>query len=177
MTRTFRKVIGIGHKRPFLFNSLGVSRKTSIQSESTAFVHFAVSLGVPINLAHQVSTLLENAAYRGNARTVKMLLQEGADPHVFGNYPIIIATLKDHQDVVDVLIAVGVDVNRRRPRCYSPLSHAVSKGTLETVSKLLSAGAVVTPETVTIARRPGADNAHKLSLLLEHLRKADFDGQ
>ena len=54
---------------------------------------------------------LLDAAGNGNARTVKALLDAGADVHAFGDEALCMAAVKGHAEVIRVLLAAGADVH------------------------------------------------------------------
>lgn len=90
---------------------------------------------------------------KGNADALKIILKAGADPSKtwrvqYGSLPmemnaLHLAAWKKHANVVEVLIAAGVDVNARARSyaVFSPLHFAATEGDAATVNLLLKAGA------------------------------------
>ena len=91
-------------------------------------------------------TPLHDAAYRGYADVVKLLLAAGADVNAkdsFGDTPLHAAAINGQADVVKLLLAAGADVNAKGWIGYTPLHHAAYDGHADVAKLLLAAGADV----------------------------------
>jgi ankyrin repeat protein len=110
-------------------------------------------------------TVLMTAARTGNAESVRLLLEHGADvdasEHWHGQTALMWAAIENHADVVQLLIDAGAEVDRASTKhdwvkiSYSEgnvpktrdlggltaLQFAAREGSLESVDKLLAAGA------------------------------------
>jgi hypothetical protein len=93
----------------------------------------------------------ENSDLVARSGVVKLLLRHGADPNVpmrspswrtsFGDptiYPLTLAVRRDDQELVEVLLKYGADIQRESPLCT-----AAACSSLSTVKLLLAAGADV----------------------------------
>lgn len=82
-----------------------------------------------------------NAAAKGDLGRLKELAAEGVDFRVNdtrGRTPLHMAAKNSHKEVVEFLIANGVEVDGRGPFCETPLYHTTSR---EVAKILLAAGA------------------------------------
>jgi ankyrin repeat protein len=89
---------------------------------------------------------------RDAATVARALLDAGADVDArsandFDVLPIHSACAGNHDDVVEVLIAAGADVNATQSGGYTPLHGAAQNGAETTVDRLLAAGADRTART------------------------------
>ncbi|MDX2212680.1 MAG: ankyrin repeat domain-containing protein [Oculatellaceae cyanobacterium bins.114] len=92
----------------------------------------------------EASTPLGAAVLKGDANTVRTLLQAGANPNPSAWYEppvLVIAARKGDVEIVQALIAAGANVNRGFDEL--PLHTAAEEGHLEVVRLLLEAGADV----------------------------------
>jgi ankyrin repeat protein len=76
----------------------------------------------------------------------RLLLDAGADVHVVSANPLAVQPLHsavagNHDDVVEVLLAGGADVNATQRHGYTPIHGAAQNGAVATVERLLAAGA------------------------------------
>jgi ankyrin repeat protein len=100
-------------------------------------------------------TALHYPAFFGGqdaATVARALLDAGADVDArsandFDVLPIHSACAGNHDDVVEVLIAAGADVNATQSGGYTPLHGAAQNGAETTVDRLLAAGADRTART------------------------------
>jgi uncharacterized protein len=80
------------------------------------------------------------------ARCAALLVVAGADVNArsandFSVLPLHSAVAGNHEDVVDVLLAAGAEVNAVQPHGYTPLHGAAQNGADATVGRLLALGA------------------------------------
>ncbi len=89
---------------------------------------------------------LHIAAGRGNARTVELLLLNGADPNrpdQSGQSPLLMASTGGDVETVALLLDAGADPNRRAQDGTSPLGKAVLARQVLVAGRLTAAGADV----------------------------------
>lgn len=89
-------------------------------------------------------TLLHEAARRGNALLVNILLQRGVDieaPNKKYQTALHIAASEGHEEVVEMLITRGANVNAKDTSKWTPLHWATECGVWGVIDKLLLAGA------------------------------------
>jgi hypothetical protein len=113
-----------------------------------------------------LKTALANAAQRGHADVVDLLLAKGADVNARlrdGYTSLTMACRGDHWDVAKVLIANRADVNIATGNGYTALIFAASEGQLEIVESLIANGADINAKTVvgTTALLLASMNGHK----------------
>lgn len=89
---------------------------------------------------------LHAAAEAGNARTVELLLLNGADanrPDKSGRTPLLLASSGGHLETVALLLSTGADPDRRAEDGASPLGKAVLTTRVAVAGRLVAAGADV----------------------------------
>lgn len=95
------------------------------------------------------------AAGKGNLELVQLLLKHGANPSAFstqhaGCCGLHIAAEKNYVEVVECLLAAGVDVNiRSEKQKLTPLISAACCGSMEAVQALIKAGADIDAQSST----------------------------
>ena len=91
------------------------------------------------------STELHQAVGRGDLSTVQALLAKGTDvdERDNGETPLIVAAHTRYEDIVQVLLDAGSNVNAENPHGGTALMAAASKGNPDIVQSLLAAGADV----------------------------------
>src|SRR5215471_12775975 len=112
----------------------GVGRSPNLAQES---VEAAVRGGRPA---------IADAAWRGQADTIKQLIVAGADVMARddeGNTALALAAANGKIAALDALLAARADVNSYNKAGEPPLMLAAAKGHLDVVSRLLAAGADV----------------------------------
>ncbi len=96
-------------------------------------------------LPHKLTPLM-HASRLGNTRMVAELLLSGAQldaTNSDGNQALWFACFNENFDVMDLLIAAGMDINHRNDNGSTCLMAASSRGKDTVVKKLLEAGALV----------------------------------
>jgi uncharacterized protein len=110
--------------------------------KSLAFVIFFLLLGAS---AFAQEDAIHKAAYRGELKKVRDLLQEGANPDArdsFGGTALHAAMFQKNMEVVKVLLDHGCDINAQGTgNGYTPLHDAVWAENGEAVNLLLDRGA------------------------------------
>ena len=94
---------------------------------------------------------LFTAIKQGDKEAVKMLLDRGANYQCMSKYndgitdmtPLMVAALNGHKEIVEMLIAYGVEVNAQGSNGVTALVMAVASGDKEIVEMLLARGAEV----------------------------------
>jgi len=91
-------------------------------------------------------TPLALAAYFGNREAARLLLASGADVHATGrnataNQPLHAAVAGKRQELVELLVEHGADVNAQDGDGWTPLNLAAHEGSLDTITYLLAHGA------------------------------------
>ncbi len=110
---------------------------------------WVVSIAAGIATARPVaeSDSLWTAAATGDVAQAETLLRAGADPVAIdpksGVTPLSTAASKGHREVVELMVASGLDVNFRNRDGNTPLHFAAFFGRADTVSLLLKNGADV----------------------------------
>ena len=118
----------------------------AIQQDSYPAVEMLIEKDSDLHRCESVqgSSPLLMAVNLGNAKIVKVLLDNGADPEikgVFGATPLIRAVIEEHYDVLALLLEYGVLLDRRDDSGNTALMHAVEDGSIEAVKSLIAAGA------------------------------------
>jgi ankyrin repeat protein len=91
-------------------------------------------------------TPLALAAYFGAPAAARLLLAAGADhtlrsTNEAGNQPLHAATAGKQQDVIELLVESGADINAQDARGWTPLNIAAHDGPIATIRYLLAHGA------------------------------------
>ncbi len=90
---------------------------------------------------------LLQACIHGQTERVKKLLDEGVDPNfrdpIRGDFPLLIAQVHGHEDLTELLVQRGADVNQIDRSGRSSLMTAAYHGRLKHVRFLLDNGARV----------------------------------
>jgi ankyrin repeat protein len=84
------------------------------------------------------------ASHQGNAGIVAELIRAGADLHARntdGNNALWLACVGSSPEVIDLLVAAGIDINNQNDNSATCLMYAASAGKSLTVARLLEAGA------------------------------------
>jgi ankyrin repeat protein len=111
--------------------------------------------GMPVNLSdHKGNTLLMLAAYHGNADTVALLLDKGADPdrpNARAQTPLGGVAFKGYTAIALRLLDAGADIDADQGAGMTPLMYARMFGRTETALLLESRGAGRGPRLWRIA--------------------------
>jgi uncharacterized protein len=102
-----------------------------------------VEAGVDVNMKRYGETALEIASRRGHTKTVRMLLDAGADVNE-GSWALYFASCGGHEEVVHALIEGGAAVNQKVVG-EKALKGAWRRGHTKIVQMLLDAGAALSP--------------------------------
>ena len=125
------------------------------------------------DVVEETSTYLIDAATRGDADTVKFLLEHGADPNIAGVYSgrtaLLAAAAYGYAAVVDLLLAHGADVAAiDRNDGQSAIAYATAKVRPPIVRSLLAAGAKGGFRRLGFSVDGGAAAREVVRLLVEH---------
>ncbi len=85
---------------------------------------------------------LEVSVAHGDVECTRLLLESGVDPNVpdsFNRLPLVFAAYRDNEEMLDLLLAHGADVNLRAQ--FTALEAAVERRNVPMIRKLLAAGA------------------------------------
>ncbi len=132
-------------------------------------------LSTPLLRAERYEAL-HAACWRGDVGRVRLLLALGADPNGLSDYncnptfefsyPIEGASLKNHPDIIHLLVKAGARVNVSDSEGSSPLCYAAREGATDAAKALLAYGASTTRDdgtsVLTISRRFGHDEIARL---------------
>jgi ankyrin repeat protein len=130
----------------------GVSAATLVSAAGSGdqdTVRALLAAGADVNKATRSGeTALRQAVAGRDTAMVKLLLEAGAKPGGGGTKSpmseLMMAAGEGDNDIMQMLIAAGADVNEQRGDGMTPLHHAVTFGHAETVKLLLDAGASTT---------------------------------
>jgi ankyrin repeat protein len=125
------------------------------------------------DVVEETRTYLINAATRGDAETVKFLLEHGADPNIPGTYSgrtaLLAAAAYGYAAVVDLLLAHGADVAAiDRYDAQTAIAYATAKVRPPIVRSLLVAGAKGRFRRFGFSVDGGAPAREVVRLLVEH---------
>jgi ankyrin repeat protein len=122
----------------------------AIQSEDVDGLKKILEKGGDVNRpSKDGTTLLECAVGTGNEKTVKLLLDAGADvdkasDNANHGTPLTLACSRGDVKMTKMLVAAGADVNKAGDLGLTPILHATSgeqRGHLEVLHLLIKAGA------------------------------------
>jgi len=106
-----------------------------------------LAAGADVNDEGDLGTALHVAAFQGNAATVTLLLNKGADIEKvktsLGDHPLHVAVDYNQPEVVALLLARGAKVDAREASGRTPLHVAAGKDNVEIAKLLLESGADV----------------------------------
>ena len=97
--------------------------------------------------------ILEYAIYHSPLPFIRTLLELGADPNYqdHAGFPSLIAALSsgrsDRQQIIELLLAFGADIQGRGVNDWTPLHHAAATDDLKAIELLLAHGADPTART------------------------------
>lgn len=95
-------------------------------------------------------TPLHLVAYFGHRQVAEVLLASGANVHARSrntlvNMPLHAAVAGKREDLVEILVSQGADVNAVQEGGWTPLHEAADRGHLELVQILIEHGAFINP--------------------------------
>ena len=130
------------------------------------------------DVVEETTTYLIDAATRGDADTVKFLLEHGADPNIAGVFSgrtaLLAAAAHGHAAAVDLLLAHRADFAAvDRYDAQTAIAYATAKVDARIVRSLLAAGARGTFRRLGFSVEGGAGAREVVRLLVEH--GADMD--
>ncbi|KAH8805076.1 ankyrin repeat-containing domain protein [Xylogone sp. PMI_703] len=140
----------------------------SIDKENVDITKALLAVGADPNISYpqghwgkQAKSLLQMAATKGNLELVRELLSSGADVNSLlrttsGTTSLLaeaLSTYSAKEEIIQLLVAAGADVNEVGTSGNVPLTAAVRRGMLGTVNLLLNAGANIN------LRKPDEDTA------------------
>lgn len=97
--------------------------------------------GTDPNLVYNTNTALTYAARDGFTKTARLLIDHGADVNWIdgeGVTPLILASFKDHIEIVQLLLAHGADVTIRDRWNRTALDYALRRGEEDAIAQLLN---------------------------------------
>jgi Ankyrin repeats (3 copies) len=118
-------------------------------NEVNRFIASGININEPIEpgntnnallYAASIDYLTESAGIK-NHNVVKRLLEAGADPNYANQYgitPLIVATIHDHINLIDLLIGAKALVNKADKEGKTPLMWAAEKGNIRAFTHLMS---------------------------------------
>ncbi|MEI6514101.1 MAG: ankyrin repeat domain-containing protein [bacterium] len=118
----------------------------AVENEQVEMINYLLEYGGDPNAICDTvgDTVLHLASFRGQASTIKLLLEKGAkveERNSFGNTPIMSAAVKGHIEIVKLLVLHGANVNAKNKKGTSALSFALSGNRYDTADYLRSVGA------------------------------------
>ena len=119
------------------------------------------------------TTYLIEAAFRGQAETVRFLLRNGADPNIAGTFAgqtaLLAAARRGYAEVVDLLLAHGADFSAvDHPSKFNAMEYAIFNENAAIVRSLLAAGARPTFRRLSFNGEGGAAAREIIRMLIEH---------
>ena len=135
-----------------LFEDLRAAKKleevnAKWQSFTAADMQAMIDAGADVNARDKYSnTPLHQAAGRGKAKVIPILVKAGADVHAkdkYGETPLHTAAGFGHAEVIPVLVKAGADVHAKDEYGNTPLHEAGFWGNAEVIPVLVKAGADV----------------------------------
>jgi ankyrin repeat protein len=123
---------------------------------------------------HNDVTVLRLAAYHGNSKLARLLVELGADTELtdgVGRTPLIYAAVSGDIPVIEVLVALGADMTAVAQAGLSPLMFAAFQGHAAAVGTFINLGAAVNMKSTAgfTALNCAARNGHTdvIALLLD----------
>ena len=87
---------------------------------------------------------IHNAAHSGDIEAIKQAIADGVNVNskgiIGGSTPLLIAAMEGHNEVVELLISKGADVNTKHNIGHTPLDWAISNDQTETADLLRKHG-------------------------------------
>ena len=149
-----------------LVDSNPINKKNILIDVNTLSILLA--LGMNPNIVYVDNTLLDYAVSRNNVQASARLISYGADLTTCGGRAVRYAAWDGFSEILDLLIQAGADVNLCNEdgvMYHSALYRALQYSTVDIVSKLLTAGALVPDNAVDLAQRSMYHRKEKVELL------------
>lgn len=127
-----------------------------------------VEWGGDINRSYGIYTWLERAVDTNNIGLVVMLLRYNVNMYLDGGFPLKRASCGGRDEILDLLIQAGIDVNVCYPEQASAIMCAIKAASVETVLKLFKAGAVYPRNALELAEGSVVDKKKKIDILINH---------
>jgi ankyrin repeat protein len=123
-----------------------------------------IEAGANVNLANRKGiTPLKEAAQIGAITLVQLLIENGANvdlaPSDFRDSPLIVASAKNHIDVVRILLAAGANIRAQQSSGWSPLHYALLNKNIDMANLILGHGPDINASTL-----PGLRPLHLAAL-------------
>ena len=116
-------------------------------------------------------TWLERAVYWNDTRVVRMLIEKyNPDLNTDQGYSIHRASRCGYENMLDIMISAGADVNINSYRGPSAVVCAILHARVLSVSKLLAAGAVLPQNALYFAEQTHIDRDAKVCLIKNNTR-------
>jgi hypothetical protein len=131
------------YRRNKAVNSLALAAVWGLDSVLSNIVESGADINLP---GGHYGNALQCAAYRRRITTAKILLDLGADANcvqidqIYGT-PLMIAILFGQQQMIDLFLELGVDVNVGSGFYHRPLHCAATTNDIPTMERLIEAGA------------------------------------
>lgn len=136
---------------------------------SCMLIQLCLSAGMPVDCRCNYRSLLVLATRCMHIPVIRLLLRSGADVNVSRSIRSDYVLKSNDDTVLDLLIAAGADVNVQSDfGGGAALETAMWHSRISVVSKLIAAGAEITPVIIRAALRTNAFRAEKIEVLREN---------
>ncbi|MDR1274815.1 MAG: ankyrin repeat domain-containing protein [Candidatus Accumulibacter sp.] len=133
----------------------------AVRQDMPELVDFLLESRARLNSRNRFGeTALTIAAFNGNIRDVKRLVEAGAEVNHYGWPPLVYAALNGHADLIEYLLKSGAQIDAQAESGATALYAAARGGHLEAVKKLLDNKA--NPEIANQYKETPLDIARKM---------------